>query len=141
VTDKALAVLDAQAESLGGHDFLTFIELAENLPAPLNATVRSRLKTRARAAIQTDPAQWTGYGVRPLWAVPHPHSPLMDVLGDAVQANLDFEIDQQQADGSWHPNWSWGRYETEWAIARRDWQGQITVKTLVALKAFGRIET
>lgn len=59
----------------------------------------SRLQTRAHAAIETDPAPWKGYGVRPLWAVTQRHSPLMDVLGDAVRALLDFEIDQQQADG------------------------------------------
>lgn len=140
VTEKAFAVLDAQADTLSGHDFLTFVELAESLPAPLNTRVWSRLKTRARTAILTDPAQWTGYGVRPLWAVTHPQSPLMDGLDDAVLAHLDYEIDQQQPDGSWHPFWSWGRFETDWATARREWQGQLTVKTLTALKAFGRLD-
>lgn len=139
VTAKALAVLETQVASLAGHDFLTFVELAESLPGPLAAPVWARLKSRARDAIMTDPAQWSSYGVRPLWAVAHPHSPLMDGLGEAVQANLDYEIEQQQPDGSWLPFWAWGRFEADWIVARQEWQGQLTVKTLAALKAFNRL--
>ena len=35
--------------------------------------------------------------------------------------------------------WTWGRFDTEWAKAKVEWQGQLTVKLLRSLKAFGRI--
>jgi hypothetical protein len=139
VTAKAFAVLEAKRETLTGHDFLAFVELAEALPESLARPVWTILKNRARSAILTDPAQWNGYGIRPLWAVPAPGSPLFAELADSVNLHLDFEIDQQQPDGSWHPFWTWGRYEAEWETAKIEWQGHLTVKTLRALKAHGRI--
>ena len=140
VTAKGMAEIEKKRETLEGHDFLTYIELAEELPADLRAPIWAALKQRVTAAIVTDPAKWTGYGIRPLWAVPDPSSPLMEPLAEAVNAHLDFEIDHQDNDGSWHPFWNWGQYEEEWETAKVEWQGQLTVKLLRSFKAFGRIE-
>ena len=129
----------ANREQLEGHDYLPFIELADAVPEPLCHSLWEGLKHQARAAIVTEPAQWTGYGIRPLWAVPEPSSPLMAVLRESVNAQLDFEIDRQQPDGAWHPFWSWGQFDVEWEVAKVEWQGQLTVKLLRSLKAFGRI--
>lgn len=139
VTNKAMAVFAESLAKNTGHDYLPWIELAEALPRSLAATVWQGLKKQAAAAIVTDPAKWVGYGVRPLWAVPEPGSALFAVLEASVQAHLDFEIDQQQPDGSWHPFWSWGRFDEEWQRAKLAWQGVLTVKVLRSLRAFGRI--
>ena len=127
VTDKAMSVIVDAKDTLRGHDYLPFIELAEEVPEPMRTTIWSALKKQAREAIETDPAKWTGYGIRPLWAAPAPTSPLMEPLGDSVNAHLDFEIDRQAHDGSWHPFWSWGQFDDEWEIAKVEWQGQLTV--------------
>jgi len=139
VTDKAMAELEAKSDTLEGHVFLPFVELAEALPPDLSAPVWSTLNGIAPKAVVIDPAQWTGYGVRPLWAVTGPESPLMESLSEAVNAQLDFEIGQQSADGSWHPFWNWGQYEKEWESAKLEWQGLLTVRLLRSFKAFGRI--
>lgn len=141
VTDKAMTELRAKKDAIDGQTFLTYVELAEELPAELSAPMWEMLKRRAHAAIVTDPAEWSGYGIRPLCAVSDPSSPLMEPLGEAVNAHLDFEIDHQEADGSWHPFWNWGRYEDEWKTAKVEWQGQMTVKLLRSFKAFGRIDS
>lgn len=139
VTAKAMAEFQANCMTITGHDFLPYIELAEALPEPASRYVWDGLKKQARAAIVTDPAQWNGYGTRPLWAAQAPQSPLMEVLAESVNAQLDFEIDRQQPDGAWHPFWTWGRFDAEWEVAKVEWQGYLTVKTLRSLKAFGRI--
>jgi hypothetical protein len=139
VRDKALAELEAKKNSIEGHDYLAFIELAEAVTPDAQEIIWPILIRRATAAVVTDPSGWSGYGVRPLWAVHGPISPLFDALRDAVEAQLDFEIERQDRDGSWHPFWNWGRFEEEWAQARIEWQGQLTVKTLRSLRAFGRI--
>ncbi|HHH75772.1 MAG TPA: hypothetical protein ENL03_01950 [Phycisphaerae bacterium] len=139
VLEKALSVFEAKRKTIEGHDYLPFIELAEALHEPITASVWSGLKKQAHAAIVTDPTQWTGYGIRPLWAVTNPACPLMDILEESVKAHLDFEIARQQADGSWHPFWSWGQFDEEWEEAKVEWQGQLTVKLLRSFKAFGRI--
>ncbi len=135
VTDKAMSEFEAKKETLDGHYYLPFVSPAEALPPEMSASLWPSLQRQAPAAIVTDPAKWTGYGVRPLWAVSGPASPLMEVLSEAVNAQLDFEIDRQDSDGSWQPFWTWGRYEEEWKNARVEWQGQLTVKLLCSLKA------
>jgi hypothetical protein len=121
-----------------GHGFLCYTEFAKY--APEGEIVWERLKAVAKQAVATDPTDWEGYGVRPLWAVPDPSSPLMAVLGEAVQTHLDYELDQQQEDGSWHPFWEWGRFASDWKKARIEWQGVLTLKNLRALRAHGRIQ-
>jgi hypothetical protein len=139
VEAKAMSELEAKKHSIEGQDYLAFVELAEALPPATQSSVWPILKARAKAAVVTDPASWTGYGIRPLWAVTDPSSPLAAPLEEAIRAQLDFEIERQSEDGSWHPFWSWGRFEEEWKRAKLEWQGQLTVKTLRSLKAFGRI--
>jgi hypothetical protein len=138
VTAEAMAMIENEDMLADGHCFLCAIEFAKQ--APDAAAVWERLKAIAKQAVATDPEEWEGYGVRPLWAVPAPSSPLMEVLGDAVQAQLDYEIDQQQEDGAWHPFWEWGRFASDWKKARVEWQGALTVKNLRALRAHGRLQ-
>jgi hypothetical protein len=137
VTRAAVTVGEDAKMLADGHCFLCYTEFAEHAPAA--AAAWERLRAVATQAVATRPEEWSGYGIRPLWAVPTPASPLMDVLGEAVQAHLDYEIGQQQPDGSWHPFWAWGQYEDEWQAARVEWQGVLTVKNLRALQAHGRL--
>jgi hypothetical protein len=139
VTEKAMTIFSEKRETIEGHAYLPFIELADALASETSKTIWSALKKQANAAIVTDPTKWTGYGIRPLWAVPAPDSPLMEVLAESVNAHLDFEIDRQHTDGSWHPFWIWGQFDAEWEKAKVEWQGQLTVKLLRSLKAFGRV--
>jgi hypothetical protein len=58
-----------------------------------------------------------------------------------LQRNLDFEIANQDPDGSWGPSWSWkDRFPEAWAIAEREWRGVLTLETLISLRAYSRIE-
>ena len=61
--------------------------------------------------------------------------------GCALQRNLDWEIEHQEADGSWRPNWDWGgAFPEAWAQAERWWRGDVTLRTLRMLRAYGRID-
>jgi hypothetical protein len=103
--------------------------------------LRAKLRQLALESVNANPAEWGGYVNKPLKLAPLPGSLFADVLAGPVAANLDYEIEQQQSDGSWQPNWSWfGAYEAEWQRARREWCGELTLATLRSLRAFGRIE-
>jgi hypothetical protein len=79
--------------------------------------------------------------LKPIWLVTTPSSPLLIILRNEVDMNLDFEIEQQGEDGSWSPNFSWGDLHPEvWEIAKKEWQSKFTIDTLKTLKEFGRIE-
>jgi len=101
---------------------------------------RARLRELAVACVIRDPAAWASYCAKPLKLAPLPDSPLAACLVSETALNLDWEIDRQQADGSWLPNWDWqGAHPEAWPRARREWQGEITLRTLRSLRAYGRI--
>lgn len=139
-TERALAELEAMAGPLDLHDFLCYARLAEALPEGRRAPVLSRLLADLPRTVERDPARWRTYGARPLTLAPTPDSPFAPALADAIEINLDFEIERQAADGSWRPNWSWAdAYPDAWRKAEREWAGALTVATLRSLKAYGRL--
>jgi hypothetical protein len=80
--------------------------------------------------------------LKPLYVAPSPDSPLAAEFASEVAMNLDFEIEQQGADGAWSPNFSWGGQHPEvWEIAKREWQARMTLKNLRVLRDFDRIES
>jgi len=100
-----------------------------------------KLRALVRDNVSRDPAEWTEYVNKPLKLAPAPKCLFADVLEEEVSVNLDWEIDHQSSDGAWEPNWSWrGAYPAEWEIARREWRGELALKTLRSLRAWGRIE-
>lgn len=125
------------------HDLLCFVDLLETdgLPIEQYESILDKLRRALPHSVETDPAQWTGYGLQPLQVVYYPGSPLAGVLDHGVvHANLDHFIDEQQPDGSWAPNWAWDFIDADaWAAAEREWRGIITLRKLRTLRAYDRI--
>ncbi|MFI5317172.1 MAG: hypothetical protein ACHQ6T_15835 [Myxococcota bacterium] len=118
-----------------GPDSLNYAAEVEGAP------LRAKLRELARTNVSRDPSTWGSYCARPLKLAPTPESPLAECLTAETARNLDWEIGQQGTDGSWQPNWTWdGAYPADWEIARREWQGQLTLRALRSLRAYGRIE-
>jgi len=126
------------------HDFLCFLTLLEtpSLPRETYESVLDKMRRALPQSAVLDPNEWGGYGMRPLDAVYMPKSPLAGVIDDAIlSANLDYEIDCQQSNGCWAPNWSWDFIDSDaWAAAEREWRGVLTLRKLLTLRAHGRIE-
>jgi hypothetical protein len=133
------AALRGTLEYLGSrppdmHELLCYVRLAEMVPVP------EKLTEYVLAMVERDPSKWQKYGLRPLTVVKSPASPYYSLLREAVEANLDFLVTEQNADGSWHPTWTWGdAFPETWAIAKKEWQGILTLDALKVLRAFGRI--
>jgi hypothetical protein len=114
---------------------------AKNLPTRYKNRLLDILLPLGEQLVTRDPAQWSSYCIKPLWLVPSPDSPLAQRLEPEIQKNLDYEIEHQQADGSWAPFWSWGSFYPEiWPEAEREWRGVLTLKTLKSLRDYGRLE-
>jgi hypothetical protein len=119
------------------HELLCYVRLAEMVPLPVAA--QQAITDRVLATVERDPARWPKYGLRPLTVVKSPASPYYVPLREAVDANLDFLIAEQNADGSWRPTWTWGdAFPETWAVAKKEWQGILTLDALKVLRAFGR---
>ena len=72
---------------------------------------------------------------------PSPDALLAEPLAAAVGADLDRQIERQSEAGGWEPEWQWDdRWPEVWAQARVEWCGELTLRTLRALNAWGRFE-
>jgi hypothetical protein len=139
----AVAFLDGHADKVKMFDLLCYDRLvkARSLSEATCTILVEKLTPLVDALVVKDPNEWEKYGLAPLELVDSPDSAFAGLLNDAVQQHLDFEIDQQHADGFWKPKWTWGGlYPDVWEQAKHDWSGVITVRTLKILRDFGRLE-
>lgn len=126
------------------HDLLCLIELADgrSLAPEQRAAIAAEVERALPALLLQDPAQWDGYGIKPLDIAPAPGARFAGcVARDLVEQQLDHWIATQQSDGAWPIPWSWAEIDASaWAQAQRDWQGQQIVMRLATLAAYGRVD-
>ncbi len=120
-------------------DFLLDV-LHEKPRGDLDGRVLSAMNRSVPVVVQSSEAEWTNYGMQPLMIVRSPDSPFYPIIADAVQANLDYRIKSQGEDGGWDVTWAWAEYPEDWAKARTEWRGMLTLDALRVLRAFGRME-
>ena len=128
----------------GGDDLRYVLELASERTVPVRQRDRllRRLQAVVPAAVSLEPAEWESYSITPLKVAPTPSSPLADLVRDGLEAYLDFQLAQQQADGGWEPVWTWaGHYPDVWPQAAAEWRGELTLQMLLALRAWSLLPT
>jgi hypothetical protein len=146
VTEHTVAAAESLETELygGGGDSLAYaLSLAEAtaLPQALRQRLLRKLRTVTPAVVCTNAQKWGSYCAKPLKVAPSPHSAIADLLWDDLQRQLDDEIEQQSQEGTWDPVWTWrGAYPEVWTQAKQEWRGQLTLRMLTTLSAFGRIE-
>jgi hypothetical protein len=137
-TALALARLEALPGPPPPYVALCYQQLAAAAPAEVADRVADRLRAEA-TAIAGRAAQQSEFAT--FWLAPTPEAPLAEPLRTAVAMSLDEEIARQSPEGHWAPRWSWGdAYPEAWAVARREWCGEQTLHTLLALRAWDRID-
>jgi hypothetical protein len=142
LTGSVVTDLLSQPDTMEMHDLLCCLRLLEthSLPAVVREPLREKLTAVVNHTVERNPAQWQGYGLPPLGIIKSLESPFAGLFTAEIEANLDFLIEQQGADGTWSPAWSWGDLWPEaWAQAEREWRGVLTLDHLRVLKAFGRV--
>ncbi len=138
---SALAFLESTPE-LEMHEFQCFVRLAETaqLADETRDRIVPRLRSEARRLVVVDPAEWQGYGLRPLGVVSSPASLLAADFPESVDLELNSLLETQGEDGAWAPSWSWfGNFDEAWPRAERDWKGWLTLDNLKKLRAFGKL--
>jgi len=140
LTEDVISHLDKLPEAIEMHDLLCYSRLIQTKSLPENARARMlpRLKEAADLTVATDASQLAGYGLKPIVLAPSPDSVFARPLRDAIEANLDYEITSQGEDGAWAPNWSWPG--DAWQTAEIEWKGVLTLRALLALKNYDRLE-
>lgn len=116
------------------------LEAVEGIPQGLREAAQRAIEWSLPATLATTAEQWESYSLQPLALAPDPASHLAGALESLIDANLDFRIDEQEIGGAWSPAWSWGDlYPDRWQVARRDWQGVLTLDAMRQLAAWGRV--
>jgi hypothetical protein len=124
----------------GGSDLEYVVHLAQTgaLPDRYKERLIARIRQEIPQVVVRDPSEWSRYCITPLRAVPAPDSIGADLIEAELRQNLDFLVEQQSPEGTWDPTWTF-QYPPEWATARREWQGILTLDALTSLRAFGWI--
>lgn len=87
--------------------------------------------------VERDVSAWsTGYKTLPLDFIKNPNHSLSKEFGDLMEQNLNLYIESLTEEGTWDISWEWGSYPEEFAIARRQWKGILTVERYKVLKSF-----
>jgi hypothetical protein len=142
LTRAVVEYAEQRSDAIGMFDVLCYVRLVRT--ETLLSSARERLMEALTPVVETlvvkDSTRWDEYVLTPLEVVDGPDAPFADVLSDAVEANLDFEIAHQAESGAWEPKWTWGGLHPEaWARAKQAWSGILTVRTLQILRRFDRL--
>lgn len=99
---------------------------------------KNKIEQLALDCINKDILTWnTGYVALPLDFIESPDEQLCDRLGDLIEKNLQFYMDNMLENSVWDISWEWGSYPEEFKEARMYWQGILAVNRYKQLKAFG----
>ena len=142
VVQATLHRLSETGEKMEMHGLLCYLRLyrVPNLPFTLKEVLDRVIPGWVAQTIERDPAKWTGYGLRPLDGAPQSDSPWRQLIAAEVESQLDFLIQTQAPDGSWHPHWNWGgTFPEAWEVSKRNWQAVLTLSNLRTLRSYGRI--
>lgn len=60
----------------------------------------TKLEKTGAAIVSSNIVEWQNFTVMPIWLAPSLSAPLAGVLDKAIQRNLDYELENQNTNGS-----------------------------------------
>lgn len=140
LTAEAIAYLQQKTdEDVEWHEIRTLIQLAELAPEPQAAELRTLTAAAVHRVVETDSAEWSGYGPQPLAFVSGPEHYLHEGLREPTAANLDYWMETLQEDGSWNLSYQWHRDEEVFESLKPQLTASFAVGRAIILRAFGRL--
>ncbi|HMB25000.1 MAG TPA: hypothetical protein VKP08_19290 [Anaerolineales bacterium] len=128
-----------EAEIQGLTKMLTFMEEAEVGIECNSSEMKRVLNEQAQTFIEKDDSKWSQYCWKPSVFVKSPDSLFYPGNEKAIETELDYILNQRNAEGVWDINWTWGAYEKEFSISQNWWKANIIIEHLRLLRNFGRL--
>ena len=101
-------------------------------------TYQNKLKEVINHLIEKDFSKWPGnYVCKPSQFFDSPESLFYDDNKEAVKFEIEFIQNTRNSDGVWEIPWSWGNYDSEFAISKNWWMGNLVTKNMLLLKHHG----
>ncbi len=126
------------ATSIEEHELYCIIRLYYKLDQNNQIKIIDRIKSAYEELVNVNISEWGSYVPYPLKFIELTKGELFDVQESILDANLDYLVDLIDKHGFIPPTWTWGCYENEWEIAKREWTGILTLKHLMLLKKYNR---
>jgi hypothetical protein len=140
LTQYAMEYLLNECDLKEMHEMVSYLRLADRLPHDQYSIIADKLHIFVDNCIVKNPEDRIGYTAPPLLIIESPQSRYYEKFADIIPYDLDQLIASQSSEGTWDPNWTWGRYEDEWEKAKQEWKGIITLNQLRVLRNFNRID-
>jgi hypothetical protein len=143
ILKRVLDHMETREDMVSGDTLKCYLHLSQcrNLPCDAIVHLEHKLKDMIPASVETDSTKWEEYCLKPIGTIKSPNSQYLHLIDQAFELSLDYEIRNQDEDGSWKPFWSWGGvYPEDWKAAKQEWSAILTLDVLKVLEAFGRME-
>jgi hypothetical protein len=127
------------ADTIETHELQCYSRLISLLDED-NAELAKKMEEQVVKTVEQDPRKWQGYVTKPSAFIQDPKSKYFKLLESAFEEELNQMIQQQEMDGGWYPSWQWPTYPETWKTVQIEIAGMLTVKNLILLKRFNRIE-
>ncbi len=141
LNEIAIQKLEAKDEFKAEHEVYCYVELLKKQNDPEKAKrIEKKVTQACDTLICRDVSQWTTYVPRPLDFINDSKLPHFGISQELIDIHLDYYIELLKKDHFIDTNWQWGVYPEAWEIAKKEWQGVLTLNTLLLIRGFGRIE-
>jgi hypothetical protein len=137
--EKALDYLK-QMKEFEEHEIYCYIRLYKILPNQISAMIKKELTYAVEKLVSKKREEWDNYIASPLNFINDPESYKFNINSEIIEENLDYLVDVIEDNGKINPSWEWNDYKDEWKNAKQEWTGLLTLKALITLDKFNRIE-
>lgn len=122
------------------HCFVRLAQFCEGHDVPRLGQLRAALHEEMQRCICTDLSKYgVEYVDRPTDLIDGPAHPYYPDMASAADAECQFLLDSQLADGSWPVPWTWCNGYKEFEVAANWWKGHIVLKHILYLRNFGKL--
>lgn len=123
-------------KSFEEHEVYAFIKLYNRLSDIERVRMYDQLSNAYDALVNLDPKKWNDYVPYPLKFIMLTEDDIFKVDETVLKKNVNFLIDKIHEHGCVFPTWSWGAYQEDWEIAKREWSGILTLDALLVFERF-----
>jgi len=140
--DQAVSNIEVKEKYESENEIYCYLKLYEELDSKNKNKLIPHLKTAVEQLVEYDQKKWEQYLPLPLDFVNNPAKESFGIKESAIESNLDFYVDliEKSKDTLVKPPWGKSFYQTELKDAYQEWQGNWTLKILIILNNYNRIE-
>ncbi|MCK8060411.1 MULTISPECIES: hypothetical protein [unclassified Fusibacter] len=129
-----------EATETSEHELFCYISAYPYFNKERQDQLRPVITRHVKKLLNMNVEEWNTYVPRPLDFIKSPDSEMFGITTDQITVHMEYIIEKLIQNGRLTTNWEWGTYPETWPKAKSAWEGILTVKTLVLLKTFGRLE-